>query len=370
MITQRNITDNDGLTSIHYRQLTEDGREMSHAYIGTRMTRYLDKWVPAMTVGGVGTAPQYRRGGCVRKMLEDVLPRAREYGWYFSMMHPFSFSYYRQFGYERISDKVIADMPMTALDFVPRYPDLVPLGEAENPEDIIRVFDAFSVNRNLTFSRASVGNFQKEHCETYLDYNENGICEGYVTVEVDNYYDGINRMVSVNLIVHEIVYLNKAALLRLLGFLRMYEGELKTVHFRDIGMTPEVDLCFKHFMDTRYDIRPDIGVRILDTAAMLCANVYPASRGVFTLRVEDTLDSVRGTYRVEYEGGTCAVETLSDTAMADLTVTPTALAKFLFGTHAFSADNAAYLDGVKLDGDASDFFRAFPKRVNGLYEHF
>ncbi len=370
MITKRNISETNGLTSIHYQQLTEDGREMSHAYIGTCMTRYQDKWVPAMTVGGVGTLPEYRRRGCVRKMLEDLLPRAREYGWYFSMMHPFSFSYYRKFGYERISDKILVDMPMAALDFVPRYSELVPLEEAHAEEDILRVFDAFSENRNLTFARSSVGNFRKDGCQTYLYYNEAGDCDGYVMVEADNYYDGINRMISVNLVVHEIVYRNKAALLHLLGFLRMYEGELKTIHFRDIGMTPEVDLCLKHFMDTRYDIHPDIGVRILDTEALLLANVYPAAHGVFTLRVEDTLDSVRGTYRVEYAGGKCAVERRSDTAKADLTVGPTALAKFLFGTHAFTPNTAVYLDDVKVEGDAADFFRAFPKRVNGLYEHF
>ncbi len=343
---------------------------MSHAYIGTRRTRFGDSWIPSMTVAGVGTAPQYRRQGCVRKMLSELLPRAREYGWYISMMHPFSFSYYRQFGYERVSNKVICDMPMTALDFVPRYPDLVPLNEAKRENDIIDVFEAFSANRSLAFKRESPGNFRKDKCATYLYYNDAGVCEGYVITEVDNYFDGINRMISVNLVVHEIVYLNKNALMHLLGFLRMYEGELKTVHFRDIGMTPEVDLCFKHFMDTRYDIHPDIGVRILDTEAMLRANVYPTAHGVFTMRVEDDLDSVRGVYRVEYEKGSASVEILSDTARADITVGATALTKFIYGTDAFTPETAVYLDGVRIDGDASDFFRAFPKRISGLYEFF
>lgn len=370
MITKTYISENGPFKNIGYQQCTEDGREMSHASIGTRLTRYAGGWIPTMTVGGVGTRPQYRRQGCVRAMLEDMLPRAREYGWYVSILHPFSFSYYRKFGYERVADTVITDMPMSALDFLPRYPDLVPLDEAARPEDILDVFEAFSVPRNLTFKRESVGSFKKDKCVTYLYYNDAGKCEGYVITQIDNYYDNINRMISVNLIVHEIVYLNKDALMHLLSFLRMYEGELKTVHFRDIGMTPEVDLCFKHFMDTRYDIHPDIMARILDTEAMLRANAYPTERGHFTLRVEDNLETVRGTYRVEFENGTCEVETLSDTAKADLTVGPTALAKFMYGTDAFTAETAAYLDGVKIEGSVTDFFRAFPKRINGLYEHF
>ncbi|MBP3919592.1 MAG: GNAT family N-acetyltransferase [Clostridia bacterium] len=370
MITKTNIHENGPFRSIHYQQCTEDGKEMSHAGIDTKLTRFAGGWIPTMTVGGVGTLPQYRRQGCVRAMLEDLLPRAREFGWYVSLLHPFSFSYYRKFGYERVADTVICDMPMSALDFLPRYPDLIPLDEAKHPEDILSVFETFSKNRNLTFQRSDIGNFKKKDSVTYLYYNEAGVCEGYVITQIDNYYDGINRMVSVNLIVHEIVYLNKNALMHLLSFLRMYEGELKTVHFRDIGMTPEVDLCFKHFMDTKYDMHPDIMARVLDTEAMLRANAYPTEHGVFVLRVEDNLETVRGTYRVEYERGSCEVELLSDTAKADLTVGATALSKFFYGTDAFCDETAAYLDGVKIEGNTRDFFRAFPKRINGLYEHF
>ena len=56
-------------------------------------------------------------------------------------------------------------------------------------------------------------------------------------------------------------------------------------------------------MDTRYDIHPDIMARILNTEAMLRVNAYPTERGIFTLRVEDWLPDVAGTFRVEYENG-------------------------------------------------------------------
>lgn len=372
MIFKETIHQNDSyIKNVGYRICNDDGVEMAHAGITTRMTGYAGSRIPTMTVGGVGTAPQYRRQGAVRALLEKLMPAARENGWYVSLLHPFSFSFYRKFGYERVSDTVIADMTMGALDFLPRYADLIPLDEAAHPEDIVTLFAAFGKNRNLTFDRISPDQFRRDRCTTYLYYNPAGVCTGYVITEVEKHYDGINRMISDNLHVREIVYLDREALLCLLSFLRMYEGELKTVRFHDIGMTPEVDLCLKHFMDTRYDTHPDIMARILDTEAMLRANAYPAARGVFTLRVEDTLPDVRGAFRVEYENGTCAVERLdTDLAKADLTVGPTALAKLLYGTDAFDAALASYLDGVTMENDAHDFFRAFPKRINGLYEHF
>ncbi len=372
MIFKEQINQDDSyIKSSRYGIFNDNGVEMAHAGICTRQTRYAGKWIPTMTVGGVGTSPQYRRQGAVRALLEDLMPKARENGWYVSLLHPFSFSFYRKFGYERVSDTIIADMPMTALDFLPRYPDLIPLDEANDPADIVALFAKFNQYRNLCFDRISPDQFRKHGCTTWLYYNAAGVCAGYVIVQVENHYDNINRMISDNLHVWEIGYLDKDALTHLLSFLRMYEGELKTIRFHDIGLIPEVDLCFKHFMDTRYDIHPDVMARILDTEAMLRANIYPTVHGVFTLRVEDWLPDVAGTFRVEYENGACEVERLdSECAKADLTVGPTALAKLFYGTEAFDATLASYLDGVKMENDAADFFRAFPKRINGIFEHF
>ncbi len=363
--------DNEHVRSVYYQICRDDGTEMTHATINTVQTRFAGSWIPTMTVCGVGTRPQFRRQGTVRELLEKLLFSARENGWYVSLLHPFSFSYYRKFGYERVSDTVIADMPITALDFLPRYPDLVQLEEADRPEDLIKVYAAFNKNRNLSFDRYAVDQFKKNKSYTYLYYNKAGECTGYIITQIENHYDGINRMISDNLHVHEMAYLDKDALMHLLSFLRMFEGELKTVRFHDLGPIPEVDLCLKHFMDTRYDIHPDIMARILDTEAMLHVNAYPTERGVFTLRVEDNLPDVAGTFRVEYENGKCEVERLDSMyARVDLTVGPTALAKFMYGTNAFNADSASYLDGVTMETDAADFFRAFPKRTNGLFEHF
>ena len=372
MIFKETVQQDDSyIKAVRYQMCRDDEVEMAHAGICTRKTRFSGSLIPTMTVGGVGTKPQYRRQGAVRALLEKLLPAARENGWYVSLLHPFSFSFYRKFGYERVADTVIADMPMTALDFLPRYADLVPLDEAKNPEEILSVFAKFSEKRNLSFERISPDQCRYRDSTTYLYYNADGACTGYVVVQAENHYDGINRMISDNLHVHEIVYLDRDALVHLLSFLRMYEGELKTIRFHDIGMTPEVDLCLKHFMDTRYDIHPDIMARILDTEAMLKVNTYPTERGIFTLRVEDNLPDAAGVFRVEYENGKCAVERLDrELAKADLTVGPTALAKLFYGTDAFNAELASYLDGVKMENDAADFFRAFPKRINGLYEHF
>ena len=56
--------------------------------------------VPMSGIAGVGTLPESRKGGLVRAIFEKLLPEAYERGVIFSCLAPFSYSYYRQFGYE------------------------------------------------------------------------------------------------------------------------------------------------------------------------------------------------------------------------------------------------------------------------------
>ncbi len=347
-----------------YEVFNDEGVSMSHAGLVTRQTRFAGNNITTLAVGGVGTAPEYRRNGCVRAMFEDFLPRARENGWVVSILHPFSFSYYRKFGYEKVSDHVLLSFPITALDFLPRDPGLVPYTD-DCAADLIDLYDRCTKNRNLTFQRPGANAFGHRK---YL-YYENGKAEGYIALELQNHYE-INRMVSDNLHIYEMGYTSPRALRALLSFCRMFEGELDTVLIHDVGMLPEVDLLLKHYTHTAYRTVPDIMARVLDTKAILEANTYPAKKGHFTVRVEDKYDSVRGVYRVAYENGTGEVEQLSDEADFDLSAPVAPFTRMVYGYDAYNAYLASFMDGVRVNNDAVDFFRAFPKRMNGLFEHF
>lgn len=110
--------------------------------------------------------------------------------------------------------------------------------------------------------------------------------------------------------------------------------------------------------------------RVLDVKALLEANRYPQDRGHFTIRIEDTLPFTTGTYQVEYEKGKAGVTRLSYEAPYDLLAPMPAFTQLVYGYEHYTPDNAVYLPGVQLKNSAEDFFAAFPKRNNGLFEHF
>ena len=358
------LRDDDFAKALQFDCLNDDGVSMSHAYTTVRDSRYDGQFIKALLVGGIGTPPQFRRQGCVRALMDAIFAHAEEWQTPVSLLHPFSFSYYRQFGYERISNTTIVSFPITALDFLPRCADLIPY-TPEYETEVLALYDRFSRDRNIILRREESG--LKNNA--YL-YRRNGVIEGYLKLIPRNHYDNINRMVSDELYVDEIVFADADALRHLLSFLRMFEGELDLVRLRDLGPVPEIDLMLKHYTHTSYEIHPDIMARVLDTKAMLALHRYPQEPGIFTLKVEDPLPAVRGTFRVAYEKAQGEVTRLDDNAIADLTVSGTALPRFLYGTDNFDARSAAYLDGVLLQNDAPDFFRAFPKQINGLFEHF
>ena len=56
-------------------------------------------------VAGVATYPEYRRSGYVKQLLLHSLVTMREQGMTLSMLHPFSVSFYRKYGWELFTDR-------------------------------------------------------------------------------------------------------------------------------------------------------------------------------------------------------------------------------------------------------------------------
>lgn len=346
---------------------------MSSAGIRTCQSRYDGKFINTMTIGGVGTEPEYRREGCVRKIFDELFKLAPERGWVVGMLHPFSFSYYRMFGYEKICDHRVLEFPISKLDFVPRCNDLKILDNDRRIADANEIYNKFADKRNIMFRRYNSTHFSKESRKngksTYIRYDTDGHPVSYITLGVENFYN-VNRMESINLNVYEMAFTSPDSLAALFGFMRMYEGENDTVKIHNCGMSPEIDVMLRHYVHTKYTLIPDIMARILDVKTILEANNYPKEAGHFTVKVEDTLDYTRGIYRVEYADGRADVKKVSNTENYDLCAEMPAFTQMIYGYDSYNADIIRYMHGVKVITDCNDFLRAFTKKPNGLFEHF
>lgn len=357
----------------HMRFVADNGEKMAAAGFTTLDSRYCGRWLRALQIGGINTEPEYRRGGCVRQMLDKAFSLAPERGWAVSFLHPFSFSYYRKFGYEKLSDHRIIEFPLSALEHIPRCSELKLMTSSRLLTDALSVYERFSQNRNILFRRYNGRHYSlqphKDNRPTYLWYDAEGIPAGYVTLSTEKYFK-VNRMDGACLHVHELVFTSPESLTALLGFLRMFDGELERVRIENCAMSPELDFLLRRYTHTQYAQIPDVMGRILDVEAVLSANRYPDARGGFVLRVEDSLPFTRGVYQVEYQHHSAQVTRLPEGSRYDLRAEMPALTQLLYGYDHYTPENLAYLQGVETSGSCEDFLRAFPKRNNGVFEHF
>lgn len=360
-------------TAEQVRILNEENTCMSRACIGTRTSSYCGKQISTMTVGGVETDPEYRRNGCIREMFKKILPQAPERGWVVSLLHPFSTSYYRKFGYEKIADHLTVEFPISKLSHIPRCSNLKLLKGTDGLEDVINIYNRFAEKRNVMFYRYNGNSFftnpGKSSGSTYIWYDPKGEPASYISLAVENYFS-VNRMISVNLNVYEMCFTSKESLDALFGFIRMYEGENDTVKIHNCAMSPEIELTLRNYMHTKYTRYPDLMARVLDVKAILEANSYPRYKGHFRVKVNDTLPFTQGIWEVEFEKGIAAAKRIDDSSSYDLSADMPAFTQLVYGYDSYMPFVAAYMEGVKVENPESDFFYAFGKKHNGLFEHF
>ncbi len=372
-ITKRQVGAGPSIERERLEILDGRGEVITGATFKITDTRFCGSWVRTLQVGGVSTRPVYRRAGHAREIFEQAFREARDYGWAVSHLHPFSFAYYRKFGYERICDHLIVDFPVEKLDFVPRSAAGFEEAKAEAQfGEAGKVYNAFSAGRMamprcVNLERFPVG--KPENGVMFLHRNGRGAADAYVTLTVRKEFF-VNHHRGGVLTVKEFAYESPDGMRAILGFLRMYEGEVETVHFENVAMAPEVDFTLRHYTHTAYQIVPDIMARILDPEALLRANDYPRTAGSFTLRVTDPFDVAAGAWRVRYGDGGAAVERLDGGAVCDIVCDVGALSPLMYGAYELDARLLGYMDGVRVDGDPDGFLRAFPKRPRGVFEHF
>lgn len=328
------------------------------------MSNYCGTWLPCVGIGGVATLPEYRRSGCIREIFNEIFRIAPDRGWATSYLYPFSYSYYRKFGYERVIQKKTIRFPSSVLGQIERNTDAVLYDDKSRIGDILSVYEKYAVNYNMMFQRnENTRSYSTEPHKTkkwtYIWYDKTGKPASLATCSVK---DGC-------LHVSELAYSDIGGLFGILGFLRMFEGQVHEYYFNDLPEDSELDFITDCYSDCDYELHNSAMGKVLHVETLLKYNQYPSDAGHFRLMVNDTLEYNRGIWEVEYENGLSSVKKYAGDKF-DLSAEIPALSRIMLGCGDFNAEKAQYLSGIKCNNDSRDFFRAFPKRRYHLHDYF
>ena len=111
-----------------------------------------------------------------------------------------------------------------------------------------------------------------------------------------------------------------------------------------------------------YEYDGGVAGRIYNIKKLLESNVYPEEYGKFSLLCIDEFEQNNGIFEVEYQNGK-AVVTHKTEGEYDISLTAAAASRLLLAGEGHTAQTAQYIDGVKINGNADAFFKAFPFRA-------
>jgi len=230
-------------------------------------------------IAGVATWPDYRRQGLVSKLLAHSLETMRANGQTVSFLHPFSFPFYRKFGWEYYTDLKKYDIPFAALP--PAPPETARVRRVANEGALLdAVYSAYASRYSGTLVRTEEWWRNRiyfgSHQTTAVYEDESGAIRGFVRYEVKD------RTLTAG----ELVALDEEARRALLGYLRNHDSMAETLKVT----APADDPLAFLLPDPRVkmELVPYFMARVVDAAAFVAA--YPFVAGApatIPLRVRD-----------------------------------------------------------------------------------
>lgn len=326
-------------------------------------TYFENSTLKCLGIGGVATKPEYRRGGLVRSLFDEAFKMSEEYGWDYSLLAPFSTTYYRKFGYEPLFWHINAKAETTVMSNIERCFD-VELVTPENVSKLIKLYNDIAKSTNFLVVRDESKDFFHRPftaCEYTYMYKKDGAERGFVSYQID-------RPTS-RIVVNELYFYDKEALLGLLGFLRVYEGNLKYIEFTKISADSPVIDVFGEPRAFTIKVFPGNSGRILNIEKVLKAKRYPKQYGKFSFLSTDDVPMCKGVFTVEYENGECNIER-SDSKDFDFSLNAPAAARLLLAGEGLSEQLLSYVDGFNKKGEIEDFIRAFPRAATDFNKGF
>lgn len=231
------------------------------------LTAYINGKKMAMGgVAGVATWPEYRRGGMVASLIRHGLKVMKEAGQSISFLHPFSFAFYRKYGWETYVERKKYTMETGHLPDIDA--SLIRGSTTVCGEDAALlgpIYEKWAERFNGTLSRDAEWwenrVFARRKGRIVVFRDAAGAAVGYLHYKVENR----------EFTVHEAVTLNQEAFLAMWRFIRNHDSMIDRV----VMWAPERDRLPAQLDNPRFkqEIEPYFMARIVDVVAFL--RLYP-----------------------------------------------------------------------------------------------
>lgn len=318
-------------------------------------------------VAGVVTRPESRERGHINLLFRTAFEEMLENRQIFSFLYPFSYAYYRKFGYElcHVRDKV--KIPIARLAPYKCEVFAEPFEPGDDVAPYTKIYKYFIRERNLSIVRDDDAweklldrDPYKKREFTYLFYDSVGRAVAYILYDAQE-----GRCVAVR----ELCWLNADALYLVFGFLARLGAEFDEILW-DAPCDVNVYSLFPECGELSWQREVGGMNRLVDVSAALLTLRAPPRSGRVALAVTDNfLPQNTGVYAVEWESGAISVEKLDAVGpMPDIETGVETLAQLVTGF--LTPEAAMQKKDTAVLGTLAGLNALFPRRNLYLMERF
>lgn len=317
-------------------------------------------------IGGVASAPEHRRGGNIRGIFRKVFDDMRDEGVVFSHLYPFSYDYYRLYGYEYSGYAIKYSIHPSAAR---KFKSAGTIGEYiktddENPiiTELKAVYDCFASRHNSMLTanahrwNASVNIPLFGENKLFYWKNDKG--------EIKSWARFNKKGDSVN--IDEIYWCDSEAMIGILRFFGQFEGAAEKLVIKS-GPEFNPELLWPNIYSIGNE-RNWIGMnRVVDAKKALELMKRPEKEAQFNIKINDEFAPWnQNTYNVQIGPDGCQVKEVTNSP--DIEISEKSLLQLLFGM--YDLRTLSVKPDVQINARYDKFKGVFPLKQIFIGDYF
>ena len=365
------LLENDKFRYEDYYGAFDDGGKIAAVLQNQPHFMWLDgQSVKSGGIANVASLPEKRRGGHIRKLIKLACDDMYDDGYVMSYLYPFSYQYYRKFGYELCNEIIrmeAAPDEMLPLPFEGHAQQFEPGESGTDPTDIIAIYEAFSQRYNTMLDRdAWQWERRLEHdpvkskFRTYVIYDAQGEACAYFTYQYDR------KQYETDIEIKDMAWKDTEGMFLMFGFWRRFVGNVKKIIFNVPCETPP-SYIWSEPRNYKLSLLGNGMARVINAQKALEIIHKPETSGSFTIKVEDSFMSQNNkAYKVSWKNAKSTVEEI--TGDCDIVCSAQALAQLVTGFA--DIEKAALRDDVVIQSNTDVLKSVFVRKPIFIADYF
>jgi predicted acetyltransferase len=283
---------------------------------------------PMAGIGFVASYPEYRSQGRIDRIMARILEDCNEQGIILSYLAPFSFPFYRRYGYEYVFERMVYDVPAHEWADSPKVTGTIQrLPWAEAKDVIHEIYHAMPRHKKGALQRADwweTIKFTYRKPYTFAIYRDaTGQATGYLIYTIQ---EG-------KFIIEEWGYLNIEAYHGLNRLIVSHADSVARIIYQP-GFDNDIRQAIAAKPMAHYQVRPDMMARVVNVKGFL--EDYPFTYqqdGAFAIAIQEDKYAPwnNGIYEVAIKDGQHSVEKVAHTQLPMLKATPQRFVQLFMG---------------------------------------